>query len=325
MAYVGWYPRRVGLLAHLESGVVSLLDIAIHDVLSLWADRQTGVCWGSAEKIKVLCPAEFSYKSIQRSLAKLSSLGWIKRWIVRGKRGNYPILVCRYFVRDASMTWRSTSGDRTTDWRNVQFDAVHDPSFNRPSSVRRGVRRPVHELGDEVSAAVSGNLEVEGRRKTQKGEKTKTSDPRLDSVTDSVFKEAQKQFRRLVEKPLGVLGKRGPVLRDLIARHGRETVLESFVRWTEENIDFARTAKVPVAAFLKRAEEYIEVVVAEREGKRPARPADTEPQIPNLVEVVIIKTGKRERCAAHVAERWFEIGHARPIPDSETMSSVEGK
>ena len=123
-----------------------MLDIAIHDVLSLWADHRTGLCFASAEKIKALCPAEFSYKSIQRSLAKMEKLGWIKRWMIRGKRGNYPVLVCRYFVRDASMTWMSTSGEATTDWRDVKFDAVHDESFNRPQSCPPSVHSDVHDL-----------------------------------------------------------------------------------------------------------------------------------------------------------------------------------
>lgn len=121
------------------------------------------MCWASAEKINALCPAEFSYKSIQRSLAKLERAGWIKRWMIKGKRGNYPILVCRYFVRDASMTWWSTNGDRTTDWRNVQLDPVHDPSFNGPRGVRSGVREVGSELSVSQGADVSGVQEVEVR------------------------------------------------------------------------------------------------------------------------------------------------------------------
>ncbi len=160
MSYGGWYPRRRGILEHLESGKISLLDAAVHDVLCLWADHKTGVCMGSAEKIRALCPAEISYKSVQRSLAKLDRLAWIKRWMVKGRRGNYPILICKWFVRglpkgisvhdttcDLSMTWWSTNGDRTTDWRDVQFDPVHDPAFSGP----RGVREVDHEVDHEVS------------------------------------------------------------------------------------------------------------------------------------------------------------------------------
>lgn len=126
-------------------GIVSLVDVAVHDVLCLWADHETGICWASAEKIKALCPAEISYKSVQRCLAKLERLGWIKRWLKRGCRGNYPTLVCRYFVRDVSMTWLQTSGEKTTDWRDVKFEPVHDASFNRPQMNAGSVREGDHD------------------------------------------------------------------------------------------------------------------------------------------------------------------------------------
>lgn len=54
----------------------------------------------------------------------------------------------------------SANGDRTIDWRDVQFDPVNDPTFNRPRDVSRGVHTPVHGAGDDVPAVVSGNQEV---------------------------------------------------------------------------------------------------------------------------------------------------------------------
>lgn len=149
---MSWYPRDRKLLIDLENGAVSLLDIAVHDVLSFWADFKTGVCWASAEKIHALCPAHFSAKTIQRSLEKLDRIGWIKRWMIRGRKGNYPVLICGYYVRQESMTWVQTSGLKTIDWKDVQFDAVHDVSFNRP----RAVRETVHEYGSEVSTVQEG-------------------------------------------------------------------------------------------------------------------------------------------------------------------------
>jgi hypothetical protein len=168
------------LLKHLENGDVSLLDFAIHDVLSLWADHGTGVCRASAQKLSVLCPAGTSYKAIQRSLAKLEELGWIKRWVTPGKRGNYPILVCRYYVRDESMTWRSTSGTNTTDWSDVKLDDVHDPSFNSPRRVRRDVRG----VSDEASGEVSGNQDsrVEKPEDTGDGRGNRDASPENGDV-----------------------------------------------------------------------------------------------------------------------------------------------
>ena len=130
MNYAGWYPRRRGILEHLERGTVSLVDVAIHDFLCLRADHRTGIAWASAEKIHALAGAGITLRAVQRSLEKLEGLSWIKRFRVPGRRGNYPTLIGRYFVRDASLNWLSVNLSRTVDWRNVQFDPVTDPSFN---------------------------------------------------------------------------------------------------------------------------------------------------------------------------------------------------
>lgn len=156
----GWYPRRRWKLEYLERGEISLLDFGVYDLLADWADYKTGVCSASAEKIRALCPLGFSYKSIQRSLEKLERSGLIKRWMIRGRKGNYPILVCRHLVRDASMTWRETSGAKTSDFRNVQFDDVHDPSLNRPRAVRDDDR----DVSSEVSAIKEVRVETSERR-----------------------------------------------------------------------------------------------------------------------------------------------------------------
>jgi hypothetical protein len=211
----GWYARRRGILEHLERGTLSLLDSAIHDFLCLIADHKTGVCWASAEKINALCPAEFSYKSIQRSLAKLERLGMLKRWMIRGRRGNYPVLVCRYFVRDASMTWWSTNGERTTDWRDVQFDPVHDPSFNGPPSVRSGVREPDHDVFVSQGGDVSGDQEV----RTEKS-KSKTHD-------DDEFSLRDDKARRVARSPALSGWARGRILQRAGAVKSRHAYLRS--------------------------------------------------------------------------------------------------
>jgi hypothetical protein len=160
VTHTGWYARRRGILEHLESGKVTLVDSAVHDYLCLIADHKTGVCRASAEKIHVLAGAGVSLRAIQRSLAKLEEIGWIKRFLVPGRRGNYHIAIARFFVREASGTWLSVNLERTKDWREVQFDAVTDPSFSRQGGVTE-----VSPIQD------SKNLEVE-ERKNSKAVKT---------------------------------------------------------------------------------------------------------------------------------------------------------
>jgi hypothetical protein len=130
----------------------------------------------SAEKIRALCPQEISLKAIQRSLAKLEARGWLKRFRVRGRRGNYPILIGRYYVRDLSLKWLSVNIDRTIDWRAVQFDAVTDESF----IVANPVTESGSEVGTEPGSEVSPIQEVEVRR--QNGDFRKHIDRSDDAV-----------------------------------------------------------------------------------------------------------------------------------------------
>lgn len=131
----GWYARRRGLLEHLESGLISLLDLAVHDWLCLKADYKTGVCIGSARMLYDLAQRrEVSYRTIARSFAHLEAIGWIKRFRVQGEHANYPILISRFRVRDSvrdekgvvSMKWFKVNAEKTSDWRKVVLEPVSD-------------------------------------------------------------------------------------------------------------------------------------------------------------------------------------------------------
>lgn len=152
----GFYKRRRGVLEHLESGKISLLDLAVHDYLSLKANLVVGsqcglppgVCITSAAAIHVTCPKQISERAVQRSLEHLEEIGWIKRWNVRGKRGNYPTLVCRSSVHDLSGTEYRVNGEATTDWKN-------------PVLVRVG---ELSSVCPEADAKLSGDREVRRER-----------------------------------------------------------------------------------------------------------------------------------------------------------------
>lgn len=118
--------QKAPRLEHLEAGTIGLLDLAIHDYLNLKANliigtscsTPPGVCFSSAVAIHALCPTEISERTVRRSLEHLERIGWIKRWPIRGKRGNYPILVCRASVHDLSGVEYRVNGLETTNWRN---------------------------------------------------------------------------------------------------------------------------------------------------------------------------------------------------------------
>jgi hypothetical protein len=127
---------RCGVCEHLENGTISLLDLAVHVYLCLTANGQKGsgstippgIVFSSSRKIHALCPKDISERAVRRSLEHLERIGWVRRWAVKGRRGNYPILLARFSVHDVSGNeWRVKAED-TTDWR----DPVLIPAADRP-------------------------------------------------------------------------------------------------------------------------------------------------------------------------------------------------
>ena len=164
---LGFYKRRRGILEHLEAGTISLLDLAVHDYLNLKANLVVGsgsslppgVCITSATAIRATCPSQISERAIQRSLEHLEEIRWIRRWNVRGKRGNYPILVCRASVHDLSGNEYRVNGEATKDWRNPVLEPVGDLS----------------QLSSKAAANLSGDREV--RTEKKEGEEAATAAP----------------------------------------------------------------------------------------------------------------------------------------------------
>ncbi len=138
----GFYKRRRGLLEHIEAGTIDLLEDGIHDYLSFKANLligspcsiPPGVCFTSAPAIHAHC-RRVSERTIQRCLEHLVAIGWLKAWKTPGKRGNYPVLVCRASVHDLSGNEYRINGAKTVDWRHPVYEPVGEVSGNCPESV----------------------------------------------------------------------------------------------------------------------------------------------------------------------------------------------
>jgi hypothetical protein len=182
----GFYKRRRGILEHLESGRINLIDLAVHDYLNLKANLligsassiPPGICITSAAAIHAVCPGQISERAIQRSLEHLEKIGWIKRWNVQGKRGNYPVLVCRGSVHDASGNEYRINGNETTDWHYPKWTPVGELSSLRG-------------IADEF---VSGDREVREERREKKAKAAKTAPP-ADTRFQPFFDFAYKSFQ----------------------------------------------------------------------------------------------------------------------------------
>ena len=193
----GWYPRLRSILAALEKGEVSLLDVAVHDFLALTSDFTTAVSWSSAQKIYALAGVDVSVRMVQRSLARLEAVGWVKRFRIDGKHGNYPIVVghrpvkilqlsgtsCHRSDTETSPSWYVANLVATTDYKHVQFARVTEASLLADAAVTRE--------GTERASEVSPVLEV--RRENFRRE----SKPRLRrEITGAIHGPAGKYAGR---------------------------------------------------------------------------------------------------------------------------------
>lgn len=140
----GWYKRRRGILEHIEAGKIDLLESGIHDYLSLKANLVTdwpcsipvGIVYTSAPAIHAHY-RRVSERTIQRHLDHLEKIGWIKTFKTTGKRGNYPVLICRASVHDLAGNEYRINADKTTDWRHAVTEPVGEVSGRCPESVRK--------------------------------------------------------------------------------------------------------------------------------------------------------------------------------------------
>jgi hypothetical protein len=112
--------------------MVTILDTGVHDFFCLRANPIVGgdwncppdICFGSARAIGAHRPAGISERTIQRSLDKLERLGWIKRWVPKGRHGNYPILIARFAVADLSGRQYLMDAQGTRDWNNPKLEPI---------------------------------------------------------------------------------------------------------------------------------------------------------------------------------------------------------
>lgn len=174
----GFYKRRRGILEHIDAGAIDLLESGIHDLLLLRANLligsacsiPIGVCFTSAPAIHAHC-RRVSERTIQRCLEHLEELKFLKTWKTPGKRGNFPVLVCRASVHDLSGNEYRINGAKTVDWRKPVFEPVGEVSPERlnPVGSLSGNRELRAESGEKNKTQNAGtvtgeaNLELETR------------------------------------------------------------------------------------------------------------------------------------------------------------------
>jgi len=185
----GFYKRRRGILEHIEAGTIDLLESGIHDYLSLKANLligspssiPVGICFTSAPAIHAHCK-RVSERSIQRCLAHLEEIGWLKTFRTPNQRGNYPALICRASVHDLSGNEYRINAAATTDWKHPVYEPVGHLSPETSNVVRKqaGLREMRPEKRD--------------KRQERAAKTPPPADPRREPFVEFAYKTFQSRF-----------------------------------------------------------------------------------------------------------------------------------
>ncbi len=116
--FAGYIPLRRGILEHVQKGLLNKTDFSIYCLMLLLADHHTGTWWGSG---KALGAYNFPRSTAQKSLQRLESRGYIKRFTIPGVHSNYPILINKYAITDGQHKGRLLDAKQTTSPRRLVF------------------------------------------------------------------------------------------------------------------------------------------------------------------------------------------------------------
>ena len=266
----GFYKRRRGVVEHIESGTIDLLESGIHDYLSLKANLvigngyklPAGVVSTSAPALHAHCK-RVSERTIQRLLNHLEQIGWLKfsPWRTPGKRGSYMVVICRASVHDVSGNEYRVNGEKTTDWRHP----VYEPVGEVPENCRGSV------------GEVSGNRELrefrevrEEKRKKPAAKPARPADSRYQPFTDFAYREFEAKHG---QKP-SWQGKDWKALQNLLAGNKSLGLPELQTRW-QSYLDSTEAFTVKqggsLAFFCAHADSFITGPISERKGGANAK------------------------------------------------------
>jgi hypothetical protein len=261
----GWYKRRRGLLEHVESGTIDLLESGIHDYLSLKANVligspssiPVGVCFTSAPAIRPYCKRWVKCdRTMQRVLDHMEKIGWIKTWPARS--GNYPVLICRATVRDLSGNEYRINGEKTANWKHPAYEPVGGVSGS--ASISDGT----------LTGFKEGKTKKEGRKK-RAAKAAPPADPRFQQFVDFAYRSFEAKHG---QRPAWN-GKDFNGLKALLSKNQNLTLAELERRWTHyagSTEPFTTKQGDSLAYFCSKFDVFISGPIAEK-GKPNAKDA----------------------------------------------------
>lgn len=124
LTFNGYIPLRRGVLEHVHTGRLSLMEYLVFNFLLVWADRRTGIAETNGPGIVYLSGGQIKLRAVQDCLASLEEKGYIKRpFYVQGQRGDQKIFIDKYIVTDGVLSGSQLILPKTTDWQNPFYES----------------------------------------------------------------------------------------------------------------------------------------------------------------------------------------------------------
>ena len=120
----GYVQLRRGILTHLAQGRLTWSQCMGFILLVAAADHRSGLWHGSARNLAALAGAgDVSERQARRILDALEAKRYIRRFVSRGARGNYPILVSKYEITEGPKKGRRVSLADRSFWPQTAVDS----------------------------------------------------------------------------------------------------------------------------------------------------------------------------------------------------------
>jgi hypothetical protein len=122
----GYAIIRAGILEHLCRGDLGFPELGIYIAIHLQADFRSGVWWGSAPKLLAAAPRGTTLRDVQRWMETLRRIGFLRPFNVRGKKGNYAVLIDKYNVRTGALKGSRLNAWKSESWRSPCYESCAD-------------------------------------------------------------------------------------------------------------------------------------------------------------------------------------------------------
>lgn len=127
----GFFQLRRGIEEHLLNGSLSFQDLGVYVTILLQADYRTGQWWGSAPRLAATAPRAADLRTIQRSIERLQSCGFLKVFRrSHGARGNYGVLINKFEPSSGALKGKRLNAFASISYAAPVYEDCAEPTVS---------------------------------------------------------------------------------------------------------------------------------------------------------------------------------------------------